>query len=214
MRIGVPCVLALTIWAGCGSDGGDDNSGDASDRDGSVATKDAAMATADAANQAADAAVEDAPEASAPAVDGGLCSMCGDCEETIRVTSAQHLSTPIDYTDLPPTGGNHASCWTSYGVHDIEIPDERWVHNLEHGAVVFLYRCPDGCAADVKRLEAIAASRPFAIVMPYAALPKQFAVVSWGHRLVSACFDEAAFTSFYEENADRAPESVSADGSC
>jgi hypothetical protein len=93
-------------------------------------------------------------------------------------------------------------------VHESEVPDERWVHNLEHGAVVFLYHCPDGCPTEVLALEALAAARPFALVMPYAALPERFAAVAWGHRLRSECFDQDAFQEFYDTYFNRAPESL------
>lgn len=142
------------------------------------------------------------------APDAGLCTTCGACDERVRITSAQHLPEPIDYDDVPPAGGDHAACWTTFGVHATEVPDERWVHNLEHGGVVYLYRCPDdGCADELAALVKLAKGKPFALVMPYAALPTRFAAVAWGQRLLSECFDLAAFEAFYAAHADRAIES-------
>lgn len=212
---------------GCGSD-------DAADRD-----RDAAPASGDDDGGSPDDGAPDsgAPDSGAPdaggseggAADGGaadassadgdssgsVCTACGDCEESQRVTSARHVAPPVDYPDLPPTGGDHAGCWTSYRVHEVEVADEYWVHNLEHGAVVFLYNCPEGCSAELAQLEALTSGRPFALVTPYAALePGSFAAVAWGHRLVSQCFDEDALRRFYEAHVDRAPESITGDGSC
>jgi hypothetical protein len=137
----------------------------------------------------------------------GLCTSCGGCEEKRSVTSAQHKPEPISYADNPPTGGDHASCWSTFGVHSDAVPEARWVHNLEHGAIVFLYNCPDGCAADVKQLEALTKGRAFALVTPDARLPMRFAAVAWGVRLLAECLDQDAFISFYEKHVDQAGES-------
>lgn len=138
-----------------------------------------------------------------------ICTASGVCEEAVAVTSARHTTAPIDYPDPPPAGGDHSPCWTNFGVHTTEVADENWVHNLEHGGVVFLYACPTGCAAEQSALEAMANGRPFAVVTPYAEMTAKFAVVAWGHRLVSNVLDLDAFEAFYTSHVDRAPESSS-----
>jgi hypothetical protein len=153
-----------------------------------------------------DGSTEDGGEA--PEAGAGLCASCGGCEEQRTVNSAQHKPEPISYADNPPTGGDHASCWSTFGVHGEAVPESRWVHNLEHGAIVFLYNCPDGCAAEVKQLEALAKGRPFALVTPDARLPTRFAAVAWGIRLLSECLDGDAFIEFYDKHVDQAGEST------
>jgi Protein of unknown function (DUF3105) len=173
---------------------------------------DAAPDEGDAAPDESDAAPdesEDDGSVSQDAGSGGLCSACGSCEETLEIRSAQHKPEPISYSDNPPAGGDHAACWSTFGVHASAVPEARWVHNLEHGAVVFLHNCKDGCAAELKELEAIAKGRPFALVTPDARLPKRFAVVAWGVRLVSDCLDRDVFERFYEKHVDQAGESSS-----
>jgi hypothetical protein len=88
------------------------------------------------------------------------------------------------------------------------VPDQCFVHNMEHGGVIFLYDCPEGCASEVAQLETFVNANPLTLLTPYAGLPARFALTSWGKRLVSDCFDLAAFTQFYEASADMAPESV------
>jgi hypothetical protein len=143
-----------------------------------------------------------------PGSDAGICTSCGACERHLPVSSTFHRPAPIDYPDLPPAGGDHDACWIRFGVHATELPDERWVHNLEHGAVVFLHNCEDGCDAERKELEAMAESRPFAVVLPYAELPTRFGVVAWEHRLLSDCLDQEAFAAFYTDHVNQAPESL------
>jgi hypothetical protein len=144
--------------------------------------------------------------------DGGaaVCTSCGACEETLQITSALHVTGKVEYTDPPPAGGPHNSCWGNWGVQDTELPPERWVHNLEHGGVVFLYHCEEACDADVESLKALVAAHPRTILTSYAQLPTRFAVVAWGHRIESDCVDAQAFEAFYDEHFDRGPESISA----
>src|SRR5262245_37498434 len=59
-----------------------------------------------------------------------LCTTCDACEEELPVTSANHITGPIDYEDVPPAGGNHNPCWANWGVHAEVLPAENWVHNL------------------------------------------------------------------------------------
>jgi hypothetical protein len=138
-----------------------------------------------------------------------VCTACVGCEETLQIGSALHVTGKVAYDDPPPAGGPHNSCWGSWGVQQTELPPERWVHNLEHGGVVFLYRCEEPCDADVATLAGLVKAHPRTILTSYAQLPTRFAVVAWGHRLLSDCLDQAAFEAFYAEHVDRAPESIS-----
>ena len=128
----------------------------------------------------------------------------------MEIDSAAHVTGKIAYASEPPAGGSHNPCWTRWGVHEEPAQVERWVHNLEHGGVVFLYDCPDGCDDAVELLQSLVGKRQHALLTPYVHLPARFAVVSWGYRLVSECFDLAAFEAFYEAHVDRAPESITA----
>jgi hypothetical protein len=105
-------------------------------------------------------------------------------------------------------GGDHNECWYRWGQFEDEVPDERWVHNLEHGGVVFLYDCSSGCPDELADLQALAKRNPRTILTPYAALPTRFGVVAWGRRLLSDCLDVTAFQAFYDARFDKAPESI------
>jgi hypothetical protein len=148
---------------------------------------------------------------------GTVCTKCGDCEEARPVTSAYHVLGPIEYPDPPPTGGDHNPCWATWGVHDDVVPVENWVHNLEHGGVVFLYTTSDGGALDAKddaALKELVGMLPRTLLTEYPALPKRFGVVAWGHRLVSDCLDVDADQQFYAKHFNLAPESIPDDPKC
>lgn len=146
-----------------------------------------------------------------PGVDAGLspCTVCTTCEQAVPLPdTAYHVEGDLTYPDPPPAGGDHHACWLNFGVYDQEMPDERWVHNLEHGGVVLLYNCPQGCAGEVAALEQLMQGKAQVLLTPYAALPTKFAAVSWGYRLLTDCLNSDQFLSFYTEHVDRAPESI------
>jgi hypothetical protein len=99
-------------------------------------------------------------------------------------------------------------------VHEAELADERWVHNLEHGGVVFLANCPEGCPRAWDRLVAMVEGLgPQVILSPYAAMEWRFAAVAWGWRQEFSCVDEAAMEDFHRQHVDDAPESSTSDPS-
>jgi hypothetical protein len=145
------------------------------------------------------------------------CAACeGRCVETYTpADGASHVDGDLSYPDEPPSSGDHNGCWASWGVHTEEVAAENWVHNLEHGGVVFLYDCPEGCATEVEQLAAYVSSLPEgrAILSPYAAAEYRFTAVAWEHRLELGCLDLPLFQSFYGEHVGRGPEDVTSEPS-
>jgi hypothetical protein len=145
--------------------------------------------------------------------DGDLCEACEQIctyESVPGAASAQHITGGVVYADSPPAGGDHDPCWAPFGAHEVALDDFNWVHNLEHGAVVYLHNCLPGCADEVAELEALAGSftQGTWIVTPYPALETRFAAVSWGWRMQSDCFDAGALDDFYALHVGNAPENV------
>lgn len=141
----------------------------------------------------------------------GICTRSAECEQRIPIDSAQHVQGPIAYPDPPPAGGDHDPCWGSWGVHDTPLAAPHWVHNLEHGGVVLLYHCPDGCEAEVSMLAAFVSGHPRTLLTEYPDMEARFAVVAWGYRLAMHQLDLDAIADFYAAHFDRAPESIDAD---
>lgn len=171
-----------------------------------------------------DAAVSDATTDRIDASCQGPERTLGACAAPTVVekasTSAKHIpdGTPIVYADSPPSSGDHRAAWARWGEYDY-LPPERWVHNLEHGGVAFLY---DPCdpAAVVDALRAFATARPaddsgpFRWVMtPYPGLPSAVAVVAWEWTWSAECVDAASLTAFVDAHYRKAPEDFGADGS-
>lgn len=137
-------------------------------------------------------------------------NVCGVEPQNLPGQMSAHVvvGAEVPYLDPPPVGGTHSQCWADYGVYDEELADETWVHNLEHGAIVLLYNCPDGCPTEVAELEAFTSGHERVILTPYAALPTRFAATAWEWRWLSDCFDLPAIERFYESRFNKGPEDV------
>ena len=147
------------------------------------------------------------------------CTLCGgECQEDVLPNYGQdHTTDPVEYEDHPPASGDHNPCWANWGVQtDTVVPPENWVHNLEHGGVVFLYNCPDGCQEDLDQLSAYVQTLPVgrALLTSYPDMDWPFAAVSWQHRLLLGCYDEDAFNEFFVQHVGRAPENLLDPPSC
>lgn len=145
------------------------------------------------------------------------CAACdaGCVQESLPNRGADHVSGDVDYEDAPPASGDHWACWAPWGTADAEVPPEQWVHNLEHGGVVFLYNCPDGCDADVATLTDFVNALPTgrALLSSYTEMDSSFAAVAWQERLLLDCLDTDALWDFFEAHVGQAPEDVTSDPS-
>ncbi|HEV7464733.1 MAG TPA: DUF3105 domain-containing protein, partial [Candidatus Dormibacteraeota bacterium] len=84
-----------------------------------------------------------------------------DHAQVIPEMPHEHLAPPtkVTFAHNPPTSGCHYSLSNGQAPiaagaypYTATIPAEYWVHNLEHGYMAVLYRCPQGCDADFQAL--------------------------------------------------------------
>lgn len=112
----------------------------------------------------------------------------------------QHVPGPVTYSITPPVGGPHNAVWMNAGIYTKPVPDERAVHNLEHGAVWITYR-PDLSASDVQKLDQFVLKQSlidesaatqiagqkshYMDLSPWTsnALPSPIVLSAWGHQL-------------------------------
>lgn len=136
----------------------------------------------------------------------------------------QHLGS-VDQQHDPyetelPTSGPHYSQPAAWGVSDIEIPDEQWIHNLEHGGIVITYK-PDLPEKDVDALRVIAANlsmrddqkgnKGFKVILtPRAANKSAVQLSSWRYNLNLSSINQAKIQQFYRDRPNNAPEANAA----
>jgi len=156
---------------------------------------------------------------------GGASANCNVELTDYSSPSAAHVSlcSVIDYPMNPPVYGDHYPVWAAYRSYSMPIPLGFLVHNLEHGAVVLLYNCADGCASEVAEAQAFIDALPAdprcteavkhqVILSPDPTLPTRWGAIAWGHSLAAECFGAPALRTFYEQNVAHGGEDICADG--
>jgi hypothetical protein len=134
--------------------------------------------------------------------------------------------TPIDFAHNPPATGTHYLVWAAWNVtYDPPLDRGYYVHNAEHGGVVLLYNCPEGCPDEVEALQAFVESLPDdphcepplrtrTIISADPLLPKdvRIAAVAWGYVYTASCVDALALRGFYDEHYGKSYENTCEQG--
>lgn len=144
------------------------------------------------------------------------CEYCdGVCEITeTPVRHFKHVEGEVDYEDPPPSSGDHDECWASWGAHPDPVPDENWVHNLEHGGIVFLFNCPSLCLDEAANVQAWAEGELEPgrwVLTPYDEMQPGWAAVAWGVKMELLCSDLDAFQEFYDAHVGHGREDLTSE---
>lgn len=136
--------------------------------------------------------------------------------EKVASAGASHvpMGTPINYEHIPPSSGTHYPQTAQYGVYEEPIVEGLWLHNLEHGAIVVLYNCPEGCPDLVEQLrQAYQTFPPSArfgtvklVVTPYPKLQTRLAYLAWEYEYLTDTYQRDELFRFYQAHLDKGPE--------
>jgi hypothetical protein len=162
-----------------------------------------------------------APEDDGGAVDdlaGGSCAVEVAMPPDEGATHVETCSS-VGYGSKPPSSGKHYQMWPLFRIYDKPVPWGFLVHGMEHGAVVIVYNCADGCPDQVAALKELVGtlpskpgcSRPPVIVAPDPTLDVPFAAAAWRYTLRARCFDRDRFAAFIERRANHGRENISTD---
>ncbi|NAZ75711.1 DUF3105 domain-containing protein [Kineococcus sp. T13] len=114
---------------------------------------------------------------------------------TFQYTGGQHTEEPVQYTENPPVGGEHAPVWLNCGVYDAPVPNENAVHSMEHGAVWISYS-PDLPAEQVEQLREDVAQETYTVLSPYEGLPSPVVLSAWNNQLEVEDADDPRIEAF------------------
>ena len=115
----------------------------------------------------------------------------------VHVPDSQRITT---YSTTPPTSGSHWGAPATWGIKDRQEPNERTVHNLEHGGIVISHK--DLSEDELTALKSLVGGLNKAgfrkiIVQPYAELKDARVVVTaWGWMSRLAEVDQKAIFAF------------------
>jgi hypothetical protein len=149
----------------------------------------------------------------------------GSCSAVVRAYeggTSEHFAecTEVDYATSPPVFGDHYPVWAAFQSYDFPVPLGYLVHDLEHGAVVLFYDCPEGCDDEVTAAQSFIDGLPAdprcaahgvrvqVILVPRPGLGSRWAASAWGYSLNADCFDPVAFGSFYTDHVAQGRENL------
>jgi len=145
------------------------------------------------------------------------------------------LNKTIRYPFCPPTSGDHFNVTNRgpiraavYPPNEEQIPGG-WLHNMEHGYVVALYRCPSGVLgegdcisqAEMDQMQAFFDQVPDSInpgcptrviVARFDSMDTRFALLAWGRALLTNEFDLDTALLFNQQWQD--PPAAPERGAC
>lgn len=130
--------------------------------------------------------------------------------EEIPIQGRDHITlgqTHAPYNSNPPTSGPHSEYAEKWGIFSEPQPDEKMVHNLEHGGIWISYKDID--PETKTKLEAIAKANPGSVIMtPRSANESKIAVAAWGRLLKLEEYNESKIIEFIKANKNKAPEQL------
>jgi hypothetical protein len=134
------------------------------------------------------------------------------------------VGSTIEWSTNPPATGPHYPSWAGWDRHYLNLPRGTWMHNAEHGGVIVLYNCPDGCQDVVDGLYEVARNAPTdascvapatkrIILAADPLLPEgvQVAAVAWNTFYTASCLDPYLQT-FVDTHFRHGPEDTCAEG--
>ena len=169
--------------------------------------------TISGASDPTDPASTPAETAAAPEGTPQLPAAEGPIQHEIMSTRS-HVAegVPVTYNSIPPTSGNHWAEWSRCGFFPLRIPDERLVHNLEHGNIVVSFNLTT--SEEVARLreamEEIDISAHWGVSRSYDRIPAgTVALAAWGFSDTMSGVIPARIRAFFEDYAgEQGPERI------
>jgi hypothetical protein len=125
---------------------------------------------------------------------------------TYRGKGREHVSTPVDYPEVPPVGGDHSPIPQTCGAYGEPVPNEQAVHSMEHGAVWITHR-PDLPSDQVERLRDLT-DQSHVLVSPFPGLPAPVVASAWQRQIRLESASDPRLEDFISEfrNGPQTPE--------
>jgi hypothetical protein len=145
------------------------------------------------------------------------------------ILPATHVPIPsnIQWDSNPPSSGPHYPIWAAYQAYTTPVPRGYYVHDLEHGGIVFLYNCGDaGCPDIESALQATSDAIPDdplctsagqgvrvrTVITPDPLIDTPVAAAAWGWVYKAPCADLPTLRDFALTHYGHGPETLCTDG--
>jgi len=155
---------------------------------------------------------------------------CSALVDTPPLLPAAHVAigTDVTYSSNPPSSGPHYPIWAAYQEFTTPVDRRYYVHDLEHGAIVLLYKCDDGsgCPEIVQGLRQVAAAIPDdplctalgptprvrVVITPDPLIDVPIAAAAWGWTYRATCLDVPSLIAFAQAHYDQGTEDTCGNG--
>jgi hypothetical protein len=133
----------------------------------------------------------------------------------------------VQWDSNPPSSGQHYVYWAAFQEYSYPVSRLYYVHDLEHGAIVFLYKCGDaGCPDIVQGLRAASDAIPDdplcaadgegirvrTVITPDPLIDVPVAAAAWGWTYTADCLDLPTLKQFALDHYGMGPESLCSQG--
>lgn len=139
------------------------------------------------------------------------------------------IGTDIVWDSNPPSSGPHYPVWAAFQAYSSPVPRGYYVHDLEHGAIVFTYNCAlidADCASVAAALQAASDAVPDdplcaaegtgvrvrTVITPDPLLDVPVAAAAWGYTYKADCVDLPSLIAFATEHYGNGPELLCSQG--
>lgn len=138
------------------------------------------------------------------------------------------IGSVVDWDSNPPSSGPHYPIWAAFQAYTSPVPRGYYVHDLEHGAIVFLYNCGSGgCPEVVSTLQAASDSLPTdplctstggpgvrvrTVITPDPLIPTRVAAAAWGWIYLADCADLPTLEQFAKAHYGQGREDLCSPG--
>ncbi|WEL23098.1 DUF3105 domain-containing protein [Candidatus Nanohalovita haloferacivicina] len=126
----------------------------------------------------------------------------------VEIMGRNHISTGEqvnNYNSNPPTSGPHYQRPAETGFYSKKLPDERLVHNIEHGQIWISYN--NITSETRKQLEQLAQNYPKAVIVTKRPENNaKIAVASWGRLMELNSYDKQKVVKYIKAYINKSPE--------
>ena len=164
-----------------------------------------------------------------PRIDGQLRpdASCPVVIESPEVLKGVHHDAGADlastWNSNPPASGPHYREWAQFQEYPTPVPRGFYLHSMEHGAVVLLYKANAEDPAIVAQLRKVRdalpadpfcdpATRVRVIITPDPLLDVPVAAAAWGWTYKGQCVDVPTLTQFAKDHYAQGPENTCGSG--
>lgn len=146
---------------------------------------------------------------------GGVSELVRDPDNAIEgvivadedAQTANHVPGPVDYPQVPPSGGDHNSAPQTCDIYTAALAPEHVLHSLEHGAVWVTYNDAAG-EDDISALQDQVRGSSHRLMSPLPEQESPIVLTAWGRTLEVDSADDERVAQFLEAytNGPQAPE--------